>query len=130
MSWKNIFFIAINSLLVFSSCTQSNQSPIYTSNQFFTALNNNNSSLAVDYICESFAMPKVGENIRFDNNYELISNDGQQALVLVSGEILIESTIGSAKQEYELDLHLSYEDNSWCINRESFLTLLASVLDL
>jgi hypothetical protein len=105
-------------------------SPEATTKSFMRSMDKGKPDVALDQICESFAIPKLPEGFLKDDRYSTISNDNEYAIVNVKGEIRIDEDFGSAKKMLDFDLKLYNKDGKWCILRDSMVNLVNSLGDL
>lgn len=105
-------------------------SPETTAKSFMRSLDKGKPNVALDQICESFAIPKLPEDFFKDDRYSTISNDNEYAIVNIKGEIRIDEDFGSAKKMLDFDLKLYNKDGKWCILRDSMMNLVNSLSDL
>ncbi|EKD87610.1 MAG: hypothetical protein ACD_35C00313G0002 [uncultured bacterium] len=132
---KPLFFlITICLLFGITSCDSVSgilsNTPIQVTRKFMDDLNSNHPDRALDFICESMALPALPEKYAKDLHYVELTNDEASASVEVTGEIRVdEESLGAAKKNLNFVITLQKEGKDWCIERESLLSIINSMTD-
>jgi len=140
MKTKTLLLVCVLFLVVLSGCSSIDKvvgaaTAESTVQNFLNEMNTAKPETALDYVCESIALPRLQENTFQDISVSLISPDIDEdkatAQVNVKAELKWVDPDGmAAKKELDIVLDLNKSSGEWCITRSSLINSLFSVLDI
>jgi hypothetical protein len=106
-------------------------SPELAVSGFFTALNNEKPSEALDYVCESFILPPLPpKGFLHDLHCQTIDNDGNLAHVNVKASVRFNVGPVEIKKNLDFAAVAHNQQGEWCISRDSLVEALKSLIDI